>query len=498
MLCSILCKKNRILLTIVVWLINIVCYIPLLYLAPIDRATGDDWWYGELTHRAWVNTHNIFEVIKAACQVVKEFYYSWQGTWFSIFLFSFQPEVFSHKAYWITPIIMLIITILCVSYFLHYCLVTRLGISIYDYLLFDGILLFLLIQFPHSSKSALFWYNGTIHYVVPFCLALCSIVFCAKFITDGKTKHLLFSSVFMTLLGGMSYLSAFLAPLVIFFFLAIDFVEKRKIRKRYIYLMIPLMLEAIGLIISATAPGNRVRGGEQYEVTLARASDSIIKSFAEATSDLFSMVKESPLIVAKLLILCVLVWVIMEEYRFKYSFRYPIFVLLYSFSVYSLIHWPSIFSGVGGISGGVFNTIFYTYILGSGLSIFWVVGWLNNYFHKQRDIDMRYHSYINGALYFVVLIAIIIAFTGKGNIKKTVTWVSIVYIRTGAAYDYKEQMDEFTEILTQSSDRDVIVPPMNWYQGPFMHYCVTDDPNEWTNQIVAAFFDKDSVVSKSN
>ena len=38
--------------------------------------------------------HSIFACIGAAFSTIKEFYYTWQGTWYSIFLFCFNPEMF--------------------------------------------------------------------------------------------------------------------------------------------------------------------------------------------------------------------------------------------------------------------------------------------------------------------------------------------------------------------------------------------------------------------
>ncbi len=67
--------------------------LPLLYLSFLNRATGDDYGDGILTRAAWTGTHSLMPVIRAACQTVKNFYGSWQGTWFSVFVFSLQPEV---------------------------------------------------------------------------------------------------------------------------------------------------------------------------------------------------------------------------------------------------------------------------------------------------------------------------------------------------------------------------------------------------------------------
>ena len=87
---------------------TIVSMVPILMLSAVNRATGDDLGYGLLTHYAWLDTHSLTEVFKAMCQTVHNFYYSWQETWFSIALFTLQPEVFRPDAYWIVAPMMLL------------------------------------------------------------------------------------------------------------------------------------------------------------------------------------------------------------------------------------------------------------------------------------------------------------------------------------------------------------------------------------------------------
>lgn len=85
--------------------------LPIGYLSFFNRASGDDYGYGALTHEAWQTTHSVIEVFKAAGETIHQYYDGWQGTWFSIFAFSMQPEVFSDQLYVIVAFIMLFIWI---------------------------------------------------------------------------------------------------------------------------------------------------------------------------------------------------------------------------------------------------------------------------------------------------------------------------------------------------------------------------------------------------
>lgn len=84
-----------------------ISLLPLYYLSFFNRASGDDYGFGASNRMVWLETHSILSTLKNAFCYTISIWKSWQGTWFSVFLFSLQPEVFSDKAYVITTFIML-------------------------------------------------------------------------------------------------------------------------------------------------------------------------------------------------------------------------------------------------------------------------------------------------------------------------------------------------------------------------------------------------------
>ena len=100
--------KNVTLASVVAFVLTL---LPIVYLAFINRASGDDYGYAVLTKQAWDNAHSLTSVFEAACRTIRQSYYGWQGTWFTIFIFALQPEVFSDKAYVATTFIMLFLWI---------------------------------------------------------------------------------------------------------------------------------------------------------------------------------------------------------------------------------------------------------------------------------------------------------------------------------------------------------------------------------------------------
>ena len=113
-------------------------------------------------------TPSFGEVLKTALAVTKETWQLWQGTWFSIFLMTLMPGVFGEKWYFLTTLLMagmlgggicmLMHTVLC-----RY--ISRAKENRYLRGICTLTVLFLTFQTFVSPVLALYWYNGSLHYV---------------------------------------------------------------------------------------------------------------------------------------------------------------------------------------------------------------------------------------------------------------------------------------------------------------------------------------------
>lgn len=476
-------------LTYFLLLIFLLSLLPILYLAGVDRASGDDWGYGLLTHRAWLSDHSFMKVMEAAFLTVRNYYKTWQGTWFSIFLFTLQPEVFSYKMYWIVPFIMLGLIIGSVSWFVYQVTVRFWHMAVRDFLLVDIIILFLLIQFAPHKKSAVFWYNGTAHYTVPFALALFSIGCFLRFVQTWRTRYVVFAALLMTCLGGTNYLAAILGCLG-FLFLGVMFYHKNR---RVLLMAVPLALEVAGLLVSALAPGNARRGGEIYEITLERMLWAVAESFRQGIMGVAGFWREYPVTLAALLVLALILWDIIKEIVRREELKLPLpgVVICYFFGTCCAMYWPGIFAGVE-VSGGVPNTIYWVFVLMALCSLLYGLGWLagRRAVRERTGKGKERYLYAGG-----ILAASVILVLGRSDIKNSTDYYCLEYIMTGQARDYKEQMEEFTRLLTEDDADEVVLPSINDWQGPLMHMPVTEDPEAWTNYTVGEFFGKKRVVS---
>lgn len=482
-------EKTKAALSILLFGLSI---IPVLYLARYVHATGDDYGYGMLTHAAWLDTHSLWEVLRASFHTISKYYGGWQGTWFSIFLFSIQPEVFSPKAYWIVPFLMLFFTVVGTTLPLYYFLVKKLGFSKSSFIIIDCAILFIMIQFFPSTKSGIFWYNGAAHYIIPYSLAMLSIYFFIRYIDSYGRKFFIGSILCMTLLGGGSYLAALLAPIVLILLL----IRYGKKRHGSFCLLFPLGLELIGLAISFMAPGNKVRGGEDFGFSLFKAFSTIGESFYQGFFNIGIYLKEKPMIFIVFLFIALVIWNAFIKINKNYNFKWPFAFCILMFSIYCAMFAPGIYAGTE-LSGGVPNMIFQVFVLTTVAGMVYLLGWFSQKMKSKHIVynDKMNEKWVSGVIITLFIAgSVLILLFGRSTLKATAFYKCVIYIASGQAADYGKQMDERLNILLDDTVKDVKLPAMNQDQGPLMHMEVTKDVNGWTNQVVKDFYRKNSVI----
>lgn len=472
------------LMAILVMVILLISILPLLKVSFYDRATGDDYGYGAVTRQIRIQTHSPAKMIEAAANQVKFYWNGYQGTWFSLFLFAFQPEVFSLNAYWITAWISLTLMISSVSAFLYTVVVTVMGWNKEEFIITDCCTLILMIQFVSSPRSVLFWFNGVVHYILPLALALLSMSCFIMYIKSKKIRYVIFSSIMMTLLGGMSYLSAFMAPLFLLLLWSMTYKKGNYVWK----LGIPFVLECIGLVISAAAPGNANRGGSGYSVSIGRAAMAVGSSVIQGTTSIADFFVNKPFVFLIFAVITIISCNAAKNAKTNFEFKKPILVFVWLYLIYCAMYWPGIFAGVE-VSGGVPNTIFQVFVLMFTLSVSYLMGYFVN---LKLNCNEKLMKIIGAA---VIIALCVFTYVRKGTLKNTTDYVTIEYMRSGQAEDYKEQMEEFYKIMTDQSVINAKVHASNNDQGPLMHMPMTDNPENFTNDAAAKFFGKNSVVT---
>ena len=467
--------------------IFILSMLPIVYLSFFNRASGDDYGYGTYTRAVWVASGSIWEVIKAAAGTVRQYYYGWQGTWFSIFVFALQPEVFSEKAYVIVAFMMLFFWIGSTCVLAREILISHFGMDKNSCRLIILILLFLNIQFIPNPKSSIFWFNGCAHYMLPFTMCQILAYWLLKFRKNYQWKYYAGICIFMALLGGANYQAALFALIITVYLGMADFMQKRN--PRIFFLGIPLMMELVGLIISMKAPGNKVRGGEDFGLSVQKAAETVAMSFAEGIRTIGIYLQTKPIVFVGLLVLFVVTLEAMKARQKQSSTPHPMIISLALFCLYSAMQAPALYAGVE-VSNGVHNTNYQVFLFMASHCLFLAA---ENLSGKLTDFSgENIHRWLVMPVIFFSFLLIIFF---RSSIKESTLWKSMDYIVTGQAADYKMQMDLQTQLLMDESTMVVILPFINDQQGPLMHMPATENPEAWTNTVIRQFYGKNSVVA---
>ena len=257
-------KKNSLRLPAVISVaLFVLTLLPIILIAPFGHATGDDLGYGAHVMQALRDGTGIAGALSNIAGEIVSKWYTWQGTWASIFLFCIEPGVFGEKFYTIVPLLAVAMFCIGTGYFLYHFLTRVMRISRSAFVTIFSLLSILAIQYMPYMRGGIFWYTSVAHYLIPYCAAMVSAVFADRFLQTGQNKYLAGMCLLMAYLGGASY-PAIVLSLELTLLLILYAAADGRMSRRCLLILLPLALMLAGFAVSAAAPGNKVRGGEGF------------------------------------------------------------------------------------------------------------------------------------------------------------------------------------------------------------------------------------------
>lgn len=487
--------------------------LPILYLGVHNYASGDDYWYGVHTYRGLVE-NGLIGALKGSLLTVSEFYQNWQGTWFTMFLFTLSPHHFHENGYVITVFLALGLLIGSFACLARFYLVRRLNLGAGAAAVIVCLVLYPAIQYIPRTTSGLFWFNGIMHYSVPFLLAVLAVIHSQKFLETKRKKDYGILFLCFTLLGGGSYLVPLAATLAVILMLIsrIRMVPSRREGRKYalsydrtdLYLLFAFLSEAIGLLISFLAPGNRVRGGEEFGADPKWALQCIYYAIDRGIYLGEDYFLKNPVTTVIYLLLAVLIWHLMwKSIDRKLHFRWPALFVLYMNGIYWACYVPEIYAR-SDVSGGVPNTYFHIFLIVTLANMIYVTGWLQrrlvrHWEKKAKQTGIPFSQIQNASilgpcrfkkqiLFPAAALGLAILFvTARFFGPVTTNDYCIEYVASGKMARYVQVRKAQYRILTDPSIRDAVVPEICQDQYPLLHMPL---PNE--NQRL--YYDKDSIT----
>lgn len=503
---NILNEKRTANIALIVLLLSI---LPILIIAPFGYASADDLGYGATVRRVLVNNGSAIDVFTAVIDEIRQIYYGWQGTWSSVFMFCFEPSIWGEKFYVITPWIGLAFLLGGTWLFLHHfigsnnCGFTKCcRLSSNTNKAVFAVLMFFTVQYMPYMRGGIFWYTSMIHYTFPYGIALACIVWADIFLNNGSKKVFAALIFCMAFLGGSGYPAIVLAgegTVIVFLFHCFKRKESgnKSLTVRRIMIFVPLLLLAAGFVISALAPGNKVRGGESFGFSLSKIVNTIEQSFVHNFTDSIGYIAEHKIIILLIPVVIVLTAVgsvNKDNERSKVSLWQVLIVTVICIVVSSSMYAPGIYAGVD-VSGGVPDTIYYVSMLMFTVWLISVTLWCRNMFCRKNGNDSKGDfelEYIRAGLVVVLLICAVLFH--RQFLANSIDYTIYNFWSSGRLEDYSDQMKERISILN-SADENVIVQAMNEDQGPFMCMALTDDKSSVVNGQTADFYGKESVIA---
>lgn len=476
----------------------VLSLVPILVLCFFDYATGDDLLFGSVVMEARRNGLGFTGTTKAIFGSVYQRWLTFEGRWFSEFLWRFEPSVWGERVYSITGIIGLLA--LTVGPFLLFkeLLVELLHLFQNSFLIFYFAFEIMLIQYMPSTKGGIYFYSGMIMYTLSFGMACTALSWGLRFIRTGKKHLLILSAVFMTLIGGMGYPDIMFAGVSAFFIIVNAIVISKENRNKTWLLLIPFILLILGFGVSAAAPGNSVRGGESFSWSVGEVFMTLLLSLKNGLVQIPQyLITVRPLFVYYIG-LVLLAWTRIDLSKSYFKFDQPVIVAIELYLISSSTYAPEMFVREGvdaGISGGVYNTYYLVFLMCTSFGLFYIVGFLKSKFaYKCKGILAPEKLTQLGKVPFIAFVVLFILVFGRHMVSNMFDYKCITFATSGRLSDFVAQMEERNAILNDPTITDPVLPLMNDDQGPYMHMAILEGEGDYTNRATALFYGKNSVI----
>ncbi len=477
-------------------LLLVAILIPLFWISTYNFISVDDYTFARHAQSVWQESHSVLKVLSAQVQQTWEIYQTWQGTFFSQWFASSMMGIFAESAYYVGTLLSLGGFVLAELLFFMLVLVKGLGADKCRAAIVSIGCLALQILLTPYPVEAYFWFCGAVVYTFIHALALLLLSFLfllSQAKKEKKAKIILweFGIVLLSIaVGGSNYITG-LTVLIFYFLYVVWMFWKKKPYKIMALCNAVVYILAFGA--NFLAPGNMQRQGSAG-VERASAFGSILRSLKEAAN--YCVVNLIPPCVILGLLLAPIFWQIVKKKNFKYPL--PLLVSLVSFGVFAAQFTPNLYAlqiiGAGRVQN-LYRFNFYVLIFANEL--YWI-GWFWRKWRENHSVERGVSDGKEGLTSYLLPgwivggLLLCLSLTAWGG--STVTTVNAIQsLRSGEAKQYREDYKERLMILEDPTVKEVYLEPFS--ATPYLLFFgdVVEDTEDWLNQSVAEYFDKEVV-----
>ena len=446
-------------------LLYLISLIPIFLFSSYCHPLADDFTYGLLVHRAVVSGGGIPEILSAAAETVRDYYFTWQGTFSAIFLFALQPGAFSESAYFLTPFIMIGCLSLSTFVLMHFVYCRLLGGKSSQAVILSALTLLLSVQMVTNQAQAFYWFNGASYYAVFYSFSLLFFAGIGTLLLDaGKKVHPVLTgccALLAVLIGGGNYSTAlttsFIAQIT-----ALDRERRRAAREASISPVLAILLSLSNAVIWVMSWVNLPQ----------------IVLFA----------------IAGVFFYC------LPDRRIL-PFRHPVLASILIFGLYASQYTPPLYA-MGYIGSGRQINI---YCYSSYWCIFAILYYWINWFKHTRSEPSGLPAFLavpshRAAFFLAGILMLAVGLVGPEDplpsLQRLTSGKAITAIVDGSADRHEQAYQERLELLLTPSDVCVLpglLPPCPPFEDDLLA-ASEDDGEYWQNEALAEYFNHEKVV----
>ena len=419
---------------------------------------------------------------KAVLKLSVDTYKTWQGTYFSNILFFVNPLLISVKAYKIAMIAIQLFYYAGVFYLVFSIkkVVNNIISNKQAAVISMGAILFS-VAFMIAPSEGIYWFTGTIMYLVPFTMSLFFLGLLMRFYNNSKRSTYVILLLLALALGGTSYVTGLFVGLTLLLLSIREFIRKSK--NKYFILGL-LVVFAVGFAFNVFCPGNFMRISNYDD------SRSIIKAMFISVPLAFEMIKytlfSTVLIPVTILLIPMMIKIIKKSrYDYKFKFILPIILLLafVSFYVPCAYSYNSFYEETR-----VKNIQFWYLVMMIEFAVFYVIGAL----YKKCP---QYFIAKNNKIYYIVGAALMVSMLSGIGVDSLKTTYVIKEFTFGTANEYDACMDNLSWQIEQSEG---VVEVNNCNIRPTSLHTVilTNKDGDWVMDGLKQYYGKEIIVKE--
>ena len=491
--------------------------VPMIIIGFFDWPSVDDFSMALQPHHTFVATGNPFLTIVSAFEKMIYISNNWVGYFFSSFMTCLSPSIWGERCYFLVDIIILAVLTFGVIYFFDALLCKTWGMDKYYSRSVALLSLFVMVHSLENGPTraeAFYWWSGAVNYTFMFGLLLVWMGMIFRFLFEKKrNRRALFVLICVLgfLLGGSNYMSALVAAIMSILGLVIlllikmgKFTVQGQLAdgdRTLKFMWVPFVLNIAGLLVSAAAPGNRIRGTGIGDISPIRA---VLRSYYTVFDDCINGMMRWEVLVA-FLVITIICWHMSAG--MNHRLEHPFIFTAFSLSVMACCVVPPLFA-VGNVGGGRIRAIIWMqFVVMMVMTIFYFACWIRQ--HRQQDhawgsmaedrtqagsqdTSLPYTSAVVLACSVLVVLfgSLLSVYVNPCYYSCT----SAVYdLVTGSARQYYNEKLERLEVLEDDSVSDVVFDPHTVKPELLFQSDVYEDATLWENTIVAAYYNKSSV-----